>query len=151
MPLATNKVDTNPTPVTEEKVHRWLPALAADFKVQPGALCCVDTATGFFAKPTGAATVLFDGIVDQDFTMTYDSGTPAKSVFVRVRKPGRIRVKTLANVTDADLLKKVYIVPNDDSTVTLTVPGAGNVGPIGIIDYVHGARDVTIRPIYQTL
>ena len=138
------------TPVTDTKRLRWLPALASPLKIFPHTLACVDTATGRFAQPTGAATVLFDGIVEQDFAVTYDVAAD-KTQQVRIDRPLAIRIAITDNCTDADLLKNVYIVPNSDASVTKTVPGSGNVSPIGTIDYVHSANDVTIKLSYQTL
>lgn len=138
------------TPVLDTKHHRWLPALVAPLKIYPHTLACVDTATGRFAQATGASTVLFDGIVEQDFAVTYDVAAD-KTQQVRIDRPLKIRIAITDNCTDADLLKKVYIVPNRDDAVTKTVPGSGNVTAIGTIDYVHSANDVTVKLSYQTL
>ena len=149
MPLATDIVKSDPTPVTEEKVYRWLPAILTPTKFQTHALCAIDTATGLFSPLTGASGVLFDGIVDEDLAVARDPG-PAFTQRILVRKPGRIKVKILNPVVAADLLKKVYVVPNDDSTVQLNVPVLGNNQTIGTIDTILGPNLVVIRPIYQT-
>lgn len=138
------------TPITDTKRIRWLPALVAPLKIYPHTLAGVNTVTGRFAQLTGASTILFDGIVEQDFAQTYDIGAD-KTQSVRIDRPLSIRIAITDTCTDADLLKKVYIVPNSDSSVTKTVPGSGNVAAIGTIDYVHGPNDVTIKLIYQTL
>lgn len=150
MAFTTSLPAVTTTPNTDTKRLRWLPALAAPLRLFPNTLACVDTATGRFAQPTGAATVLFDGVVAQDFSIEYPIGAD-KTQQVRIDRPGAIRIKITDTVTDADLLKKVYLVANRDDAVTKTVPGSGNVANIGTIDFVHGPNEVTIRPNYQTL
>lgn len=150
MAFSTSLPTTRTAAITDTLRVRWLPLLAAQLQLFPNTLACVDTATGRFSQPTGAATVLLDGVVAQDFNLKYDAG-PDKTQQVRIDRPAFLRIKITDNVTDADLLKKVYIVPNRDDAVTKTVPGAGNVTYIGVIDYVHGTNDVTIRMAYQSL
>lgn len=150
MAFVTTVPNTTTTPVGDTKRLRWLPLLASSLTLYPNTLAGVDTATGRFAQLSGASTILFDGVVAQDFQVKYDAAAD-KTQQVRIDRPYMIRIKITDTVTDADLLKKVYIVPNRDDAVTKTVPGTGNVTNIGTIDYVHGPNEVTIRANYQTL
>jgi len=146
MAFATAVVNTNPSPVTEEFIHRWHKAHSSAGKYYPGAFAGLNQTTGYFEKFDGTdANILFDGLIGQDFMQEIDDGTAAKARDIRIRQPRYMRVTTTTTITDADVGKPVYAAGHDDGRVQVATRTTGNLAPLGTIRFVHSSTEASVE------